>query len=200
MPLYRISRLSLIPLLPPEKPNPPRKRSATEPAERQKLRRVHIVIHKSVILSPGNVVEPASQRPIEAERVESFLQMRVQREVLREPQKRWNGLRRRQRRRGQLLLIVHQVERKPGAVLGRIAEIEVLCQPKMIQWHKVQRQKSPGKKTTWRVPRIGARLLCAENRAVDVEVEHLIGARLRADVRAHDHVPFFEHAAQADFK
>src|SRR5689334_9120300 len=95
----------------------------------------------------------------------------------------------------QLLLIVHEIEGESAADLGGVGEIQFVDQRQ--RW---EREKSPGEKTVWSIPRIWARLLSTEDGIVDVEVEHLAGSRFGANVRAHQKIALFKHPSKVDLK
>src|SRR5437016_14603844 len=80
----------------------------------------------------------------------------------------------------ELLLIVDDAEWKAVARFDGIPQVESL----------EQRQKAPGKETIRCVPRIRPGGLGTEDGVIHVEVQHLIGMRLRARIRSHQHVPF----------
>src|SRR5690348_14863255 len=113
----------------------------------------------------GNVIESAAQRPVIAEGMEAFFDVRVEYE----PGWEATGARRFE----ELLLIVDDVVGEAGAKFGGVGEVEALDQRK-----QAVREESIGS-----IPGIRAGLLRTELRIVDAEVEDLIAAGAGADVR-----------------
>jgi hypothetical protein len=70
-------------LLSPQESDPCREGATVEIAEGEKLRRSNIVIYREWILMVRNVIEAATQCPVEPERVEPLLQVQVQCNVAR---------------------------------------------------------------------------------------------------------------------
>src|SRR6266536_4680194 len=72
------------PLLPTQKANAPCKCPMLSPAESQKLRRVHVVIHKAWILPVGHIVEACAQSEVVTKQSEASLDVCIQCEISRE--------------------------------------------------------------------------------------------------------------------
>src|SRR3974390_79036 len=134
-----------------------------------------------------DVVEAAAQRQIVAEKMESFFQLEIEREIFREAL--CAG------RAQKLLLVVEGAEGESGARLHGICEFELMNDGEL-----EERKISPGEEAIGSVPTVGSRLLRTENGIVDIEIQRLIRAGAGSRVRAHDHVAFAEVVAERELE
>ena len=102
----------------------------------------------------GDVVEPAAKRPLVAQESKPSLEVEVQRKVV--------GKTARPGRADEQLLLVEHTERVAVAPVERVGEVESLH----------ERQPAPGLDAIRRVPGKRAARLLAEERAIEVEVQH----------------------------
>src|SRR5208282_4190 len=160
--------------------------AALKGAEGEELRRIDVAVDHIGVAVAGDVVETAAQSPEISEEMEALLELKVQRKIIGEAM--------RSGRANQLLLIVGDVEWESRTRLEGIGDLGSVNDG---QFEK--RHVSPGQEAIGGVPGVGPRLLWTEQRAVDVEVENLVGAGARTGVGAHQHVAFPEVVAEAQF-
>ena len=139
------------------------------------------------IAAAGDVIEAAAEGQVVAEEMEAFFELQVEGEVVGEAV--GAGL------ADELLLVVEEAEGESGAGFHRVGEFELMDYGQL-----EEREISPGEEAVGSVPGIGAGLLGAEDRAVDVEVERLIGAGAGAGVGTHDHVAFAKAVAERNLE
>ena len=94
---------------------------------------------------------------------------------------------------GELLLVGEEIERESGAGFERVGDFQLMDDREL-----EQREVSPGKETVGSIPAIWAWLLPAEDRAVDIKVEGLIGAGAGPSVGAHQHVALAKVVAKPE--
>src|SRR5437868_1275970 len=89
-------------------------------AEGEELRGINVVVDCGGVVAVSDVVEAASDRPMPPAKIETFFQKKIEREKSRKAASA-GGL-------DQLLFAVYDIERKTGAGLGGILDIDVLKQ------------------------------------------------------------------------
>ena len=166
----------------PQETDPAGEHPALIVAKCQKVGGIAVVIDEGVVVPASHVVEASADRPMIAEGMKAFFDVGVERKPGRKAA-RPGGL-------DQLEPIVDDIEGETGSEFSRISEVESF----------VDRQQTPGQKTVGSIPRIRSRLLGAELRIVDANVEHLVRAGMGAHVGGEEHVPVAEGAAGSELE
>lgn len=156
--------------------------AAVEVAEGEEAGGVDVVVDRVWILVISEIIEPASQGPIEAEGVEAFLKMKVQREI------GWETIG--ARRPHDLLLIVNCGKGKSAAGFDGIPGIEAFDHG----------QQPPGDEAVGSIPGKRTRGLRAQGQIVERIIEDLVRSGTGARVGSHDRVPLAKGAASVDFE
>src|ERR1700721_4478067 len=122
----------------------------------------------------GCFFEAAADREIVAEEMKAFFELEVQGNIV--GKTLGSGF------AGELLLVGEEIERESGAGFERVGDFQLMDDREL-----EQREVSPGKETVGSIPAIWAWLLPAEDRAVDIKVEGLIGGGAGPSVGANQH-------------
>src|SRR5579864_2710042 len=145
------------------------------------------VVDYERIAAAVNVVEAAAEGQIVAEKVKTLFQLDVEREIVGETLGAGCA--------DELLLVGEQVVGESSAGFEGVGDFKLMDDGQL-----EQREVSPGEEAVGCVPRIGAGLLRAQNGAIDVEVEGLIGVGAGAGVGAHQQVGFAEVVAERNLQ
>ena len=127
-------------------------------AKGEEAGRVNVIVDVGVVAVACDVVEASADGPIVAQGMEALFDVGIESE----PSGEAAGA----GRFNQLELVVYDVKRKARPQFGGVGEVETF----------VDGEQSPGEEAVGGIPGIGAGLLGAELRIVDVEVEDLVGA------------------------
>src|SRR5579872_144334 len=149
--------------------------------------RVDDAVDYEGIAAAGDVVEAAAEGEVVSEEVKAFFELQVEREIIGEAL--GTG------RADELLLVVEKAEGESGAGFEGVGDFELMNDGQLEEG-----QVSPGEEAVGSVPGKGAGLLRAEDGAVDVEIESLIGAGTRAGVGAHERVIFTEVVTEGELE